>query len=124
MHRGRISTPGEENAQNNTKKCHENRRSLCGGMCQGAFCESFTGGLMVIGFAHGKEGAPDKEVPDRVMTLSSAMQTQFGSLSCSSLLGVDMATPEGVQLAGKPGLYQSFCPKLVEATVRKLQAIL
>lgn len=98
--------------------------AFAGGMCQGAFCGSFTGGFMVIGLAHGKEGAPDKEVADRVMTLSSAMQTQFGSLSCSSLLGVDMATSEGVQLAGKCGLYKSFCPKLVEATVRKLQEIL
>lgn len=77
-----------------------------------------------IGLAHGKEGAPDKELAGRVMALSSAMQAQFGSLTCSSVLGVDMSTPEGVQLAGKRGLYKTFCPKLVEATVRKLQEIL
>jgi C_GCAxxG_C_C family probable redox protein len=98
--------------------------AFAGGMCQGVFCGSFSGAFMVIGLAYGKVGAPDKEVAGRVRDISSAMSAQFGSLSCSSLLGVDMSTPEGVQLAGKRGLYKTFCPKLVEATVRKIQEIL
>jgi C_GCAxxG_C_C family probable redox protein len=98
--------------------------AFAGGMCAGEMCGSFTGALMVIGLAHGKAGAPSPEVAGRTTEFLAAMKTQFGSLSCSALLGTDMATPQGVKQAADNGLFKSFCPTLVEAAVGKLQAIL
>jgi hypothetical protein len=79
---------------------------------------------MVIGLAHGKTGAPAKDVAERVTAFSAAMKERFGSLSCSALLGSDMATAEGVKLAADRGLFKSFCPGVVEASVRELQHLL
>lgn len=97
---------------------------FAGGMCQGALCGSFTGAYMVIGLAYGGEGAPGKDVAGRMTEFTSAMRGSFGALACSELLGEDMATAQGVQAAGERGLFKTFCPKLVEASVAKLQQIL
>lgn len=98
--------------------------AFAGGMCQGELCGSCTGAFLVIGLAHGATGAPSRAVTGRVADFSKAMKKQYGSLSCSALLGTDMATAEGVTLAARKGLFDSFCPKVVEAAVNTLQAIL
>ena len=98
--------------------------AFAGGMCTGGMCGCFTGALMVIGLAHGKSGAPDAHVAKHTTDFLAAMQQEFGALECSALLGTDMATPDGVKQAADKGLFTSLCPKLVEASVKKLQAIL
>lgn len=98
--------------------------AFAGGMCAGGMCGCFTGAVMVIGLAHGGPGAPAPAVGTRTAQFLADMQQQFGALGCSALLGTDMATPEGVKQAADQGLFKTLCPKLVEASVRKLQAIL
>lgn len=98
--------------------------AFAGGMCTGGMCGCFTGALMVVGLAHGGSGAPDAHVARHAADFLAAMRQEFGALDCSALLGTDMATPEGVQQAAAQGLFRTLCPRLVEASVRKLQAIL
>ena len=98
--------------------------AFAGGMCTGGMCGCFTGAVMVIGLAHGGPGVPNSHAAQHTTDFLAAMREEFGALDCSALLGTDMATPEGVKAAADKGLFTSLCPRLVQASVRKLQAIL
>lgn len=91
------------------------------GMWLGKTCGAVTGGIMVLGLAHGRaaehDDAADKAMPGLVRAYTAGLQEQFGpDLDCSALLGADMSTPEGLKQAADKGLFTSFCPKIVAAS--------
>ena len=54
----------------------------------------------------------------KLRQLNQELTAKFGDLNCSALLGVDMATDQGVAQAQAQGLFTSKCPELVVASVR------
>jgi hypothetical protein len=48
-----------------------------------------------------------------VASFNSAFRERHGSLLCRELLGCDLLTPEGGQLARERHLFRERCPELV-----------
>lgn len=98
------------------------------GMWKGKTCGSFTGAYMAIGMAHGAIGKKEDHfavnaVIDRVKEFDKAQMARFGTLDCSSLLGSDMSTPEGIKEAAGKGMFTKVCPKTVVAAVNEVLKI-
>jgi C_GCAxxG_C_C family probable redox protein len=100
-----------------------------GGMASlGEVCGAVTGALMVIGLKHGQTQAKDKETKDRnydrVRDFTSRFRSRNGSLLCRELLGCDLTTPEGREMAKQKGLFTDRCPCFVRAAAEILEDIL
>lgn len=98
------------------------------GMWKGKTCGSFTAAYMSAGMAHGAIGKKEdhfavKPVMDRVKQFDKAQMARFGTLDCSSLLGSDMSTPEGIKEASGKGMFTKVCPKTVIAAVNEVLKI-
>jgi len=98
------------------------------GMGQGMQCGAVAGGYLVLGLARGKSQVGDVHANDAVFAdvkaLTSALEQNFGDLSCSALMGTDMGTPEGVKKAGAKGLFKTKCLSLVEQVAIQLEKLL
>jgi len=101
---------------------------FAGGMGLGSECGALTGAVMVIGLKYGKTTDEDPEADSETFTRIAALVEQFrerhGALACSQLLGVDMATPDGVEAAKEAGLFTSRCPKFVRSACEILDRVL
>lgn len=100
-----------------------------GGMARtGQTCGAVTGALMVIGLKYGQTTVDAKQAKEKTYALAREFMRQFearhGSIACQALLGHDLSTPEGLQLAREKGLFTSLCPKLVADAVEILEGIL
>ena len=90
-----------------------------GGMGRtGQTCGAVTGALMALGLKYGSTNAADRETKEqayaRVQEFARRFATRNGDdLRCKVLLGCDISTPDGQQMAQDLGLYKSVCPKLV-----------
>jgi C_GCAxxG_C_C family probable redox protein len=91
------------------------------GMMRGGACGAVTGGLMVLGLAHGRCRADDMAARSKTYALAQAFQERFekahGACDCAELLGLDPTTPEGRQSAMDRGLFESRCPTFVRSAV-------
>lgn len=91
-------------------------------------CGAVTGAFMVIGLKIGNISGKDKDAKDRTYALIREFAAQFakerGSLVCRELLGCDISTQEGLNLANAKDLYRTICPKCVESSVTILEKIL
>jgi len=54
----------------------------------------------------------------------SRFTTLNGSIECNKLLGFDINTPEGRQLANEKNRFTTLCPKLVQNAAEILEQIL
>ena len=94
------------------------------GMMRGETCGAVTGGLMVIGLAHGRCRADDLAARSKTYALAQAFQERFaavhGTCDCQDLLGLDPTTPEGRQAALDRGLFETRCPQFVRSAVELL----
>lgn len=91
------------------------------GMRKGEVCGACTGALMVLGLIYGKSSKDDMDSKIRSDKVCDKFLEEFekenGSYICNTLLGCDIATPEGVQYALDNELFTKFCPKMVESAV-------
>jgi C_GCAxxG_C_C family probable redox protein len=91
------------------------------GMMRGETCGAVTGGLMVLGLAHGRCRTDDMAARSKTYALAQAFQDRFisahGTCACQDLLGLDPTTPEGRQAALDRGLFESRCPNFVRSAV-------
>lgn len=91
------------------------------GMMRGATCGAVTGGLMVIGLAHGRCRADDMAARSKTYALAQAFQDRFdtvhGTCDCQELLGLDPTTADGRQAALDRGLFETRCPAFVRTAV-------
>ncbi len=80
-------------------------------------CGAVTGALMVLGLAHGSPSATDKESKKKTYAASrqllSGFQARHGSVVCRELLGIDIATREGLEAAMRSGVFKARCPVFV-----------
>jgi C_GCAxxG_C_C family probable redox protein len=95
------------------------RISACfaAGMRGGEVCGAVTGAYMALGLAHCGADCTTAEGRQaayaEVASFNSAFRERHGSLLCRELLGGDLSTPEGAQLASEGRLSLDKCPELV-----------
>ena len=71
---------------------------FCAGMARtGRTCGAVSGGIMAIGLSLGRSSPDESNDPcyPAVQAFLNGFITQFGSLSCQDLTGVNLGTPEG-----------------------------
>jgi C_GCAxxG_C_C family probable redox protein len=99
-----------------------------GGMGRmGETCGAITGAFMVLGLRFGT-ATPDRETKElvysRVREFADRFKAINGSLACRDLLGCDISTPDGHQIAKEKSLFTTICPKLVQDAVGILEEML
>lgn len=97
-----------------------------GGMArQGEVCGAVTGGLMALGLLRGTDTPASKEVIYRLsQEFMGRFKERHGSCLCRDLLGSDISTPEGYQVAAEKGVFRSICPALVNEAAEMVQELL
>lgn len=100
-----------------------------GGMGRlGGACGAATGALMVIGLRYATLDAKDKAAKEHTHERAREFIARFrslnGSLLCRELLGCDIATPEGMEMAKQKGLFTQRCPRFVQAAAEILEDVL
>ena len=83
---------------------------------------------MVLGLAHCTSESRKAEgrtaAYAAVVAFAEAFKARNGSLSCRELLGCDVSTPAGNQIAREKGLFVTTCPRLVRDASEILEATL
>jgi len=102
--------------------------AFAGGMGMGSECGAVTGAFLVIGLKYGKtldnDPKADQETFKRVTEFVKEFKARNNYIGCSQLLGIDMSTPEGVQEAGKKGLFTKRCPTFILSATEILERII
>jgi len=82
---------------------------------QGHVCGAVTGALMVLGLAHGNTDSDEK---DATYSMAEEYLKRFqglhGTILCRELVGHDISTPGGLQVARDSGVFENICPGLVK----------
>ena len=92
---------------------------FCGGMSRTAgLCGALVGGIMALGILYGRKSS--QESPKKIYALTERLvhdfEKQFGSRSCSDLLGCDISTPEGEAVFEAKKLGKTLCLDLTVKT--------
>ncbi len=94
----------------------------------GGPCGAVSGAVLVIGLSFGSTGQDEKEAKDRTYALTREFITRFtlnyGTVSCTELLGCDLSTAEGLDRAREQNLTRTLCPHYVRDAVEILEEIL
>ena len=90
-----------------------------GGMAQmGEMCGAVTGAFMVIGLKYGRTRADDDKAKIKTYRLVKEFTEKFkarnGTIICRELLGCDIGTRDGFQLAQETKLFSTVCPGFVQ----------
>lgn len=93
-----------------------------GGMCKGEICGAVTGAYMALGLKFGYTSLDDIEgkaiTKEKVQTFDKLFIERHGTLHCKELLGCDISTKEGHDLAVGQNLFQTKCTKFIEDAVK------
>lgn len=100
-----------------------------GGMGRlGEVCGAVTGALMALGLKYGcvdPKNAEGKEAAYRlVREFADRFIARHGAILCRDLLGCDIGTPEGRELAREKGLFANLCPQLVRDAAEIVEQML
>lgn len=91
-------------------------------------CGAVTGAFMVLGLKYGKFDAEDKvskEITyEKVREFSKKFQEINKTLICRNLLGIDLSTKEGMDLANEQNIFEKNCVKYMKDAVGILEEIL
>jgi C_GCAxxG_C_C family probable redox protein len=94
----------------------------------GGVCGAVTGAFMVIGLKFGSASPHDDEERDRINKKAREFMNKFqirkGSTLCRDLLGADIGTPEGLNIAKTKGLFETRCPEIIRCSVEALEKIM
>ena len=98
-----------------------------GGMHINGTCGAVTGAVMVLGLKYGNT-EEDKQAKEKtykkVIEFANRFSARNDSVKCHDLLGCDITTLEGVQIAREKGLFDSVCPKMVRDAAEILEEML
>ena len=91
-------------------------------------CGAVSGAFMVIGLKYGRYQLEDTESKDNTYGLVREFAGRFiklhGSISCSTLLGCDITTDEGMQEAKEKNIFVEKCEKYVRDSAEILEEML
>lgn len=98
------------------------------GMRKGEVCGACTGALMALGLKYGQAVEYDMDSRKKTNEVTDRFMAEFteknGSYMCKELLGCDLSTQEGIEMALEKKLFTEFCPKMVESATRIAEEIL
>lgn len=98
------------------------------GLGRAEVCGCVTGGLMVLGLAHGCGGACSRaerlSLYSRRDAFTAAFSQAHGGLLCREILSHDLTVPEQRAVIVQKGLFRSVCAPLVCATCEMLENLL
>lgn len=101
---------------------------FAGGMRMGKTCGAVTGALMVLGlkFSDHNSEKPEgrKKVYDATYEFLKKFEDINGSTNCRDLLGCDISTANGKQIAKQNNLFKTVCPKFVKSSSELLETML
>ncbi len=90
-------------------------------------CGAVTGALMTLGLKYGGT-TPDRQAKEmayqQVREFAARFKARHGSLCCRELLGCDIGTAEGLELAMQQSLFTNVCPQFVRAAAEILEELL
>jgi C_GCAxxG_C_C family probable redox protein len=96
-----------------------------GGMAMAETCGAVTGAYMVLGLKARHDAKTMQEMKEEtklaVRKFNELFIAKHGSLKCKKLLGVDISTTEGAELANTKNLYNTVCTKLVASAADILE---
>ena len=93
-----------------------------GGMARmGETCGAVTGAFLVIGL---QSGEAKEETYQLVREFVRRFAARHGSIRCRELLGCDLSTPEGLQLAREQGLFSTRCRGFVRDSAEIVSELL
>jgi len=100
-----------------------------GGMARMAeTCGALTGAFMVLGLKHGRTRAEDEAAKEKTYALCQEFVRRFrarhGALCCRELLGCDIGTLEGANIARDEKLHDDLCPLLIVSAAEILEDLL
>ncbi len=106
-------------------------RMACGlgaGMSRmSGICGAVSGAILVLGMEFGRDHPYDevsKEATYRnVRELCRRFEITHGSTGCANLLGVDISTDEGLEIARENDLFTNRCPRFVEEAARLIELL-
>ena len=95
---------------------------------QGEVCGALTGGVLVVGLVHGRDGAEEKEAKEAAHAKAGEFVRRFaevnGAVRCRDLIGLDVSTDEGVQEYYARNLLEEKCSEIVSNAVRVVLELL
>jgi C_GCAxxG_C_C family probable redox protein len=98
------------------------------GMQMAGVCGAVSGAYMVLGlrFADKDSGssAGRRQVYEKVAEFNHQFRERNATANCKELLGCDIMSPAGKELAVQKNLFRTVCPKFVEDAVQILQTII
>ena len=102
------------------------RVALClsGGMRKGEVCGAASGALLVLGLKYGESDEGRAIGYDKAAQFMERFKQVNSSYMCRDILGCDISTPEGMDMASKANKFKTVCPKMVESAVKILEEIL
>lgn len=95
-----------------------------GGMNCGETCGAVTGAYMVLGMKLGRSiSDPESKTQNRqnVTNFNDKFLSEYESLICKELLGVDISTPEGKAIAEEKKLFELRCPSFIRLACRLVE---
>lgn len=88
------------------------------GMQMAGICGAVTGAYMVLGLYFADEESAKsqgrKKVYEAVAEFTRLFRQRHRTLNCRELLGCDIMTPEGKEIADEKNLFKTVCPTFVE----------
>ena len=94
----------------------------------GETCGAVTGAFMVIGLRYGRTIAGDRQSQDKTDSLVNEFVNRFKSrntsIVCKELLGCDLSTPEGTNMAKEKNLRDTLCTGFVRDAAEIIEQIL
>jgi len=101
---------------------------FAGGMYMGGVCGALSGAYMVLGLQFGTQDCQTppgrKHVREAVKAFSQEFEKINGAVSCKHLLGCDISTAEGLQMAKEQNLFRTTCPDFVRNAAELLEIFL
>jgi C_GCAxxG_C_C family probable redox protein len=92
---------------------------------RGEVCGAVTGALLTLGLARGADTPAGKE---EIYRLSQEFMRRFeekhATLLCRDLIGCDINTPAGSQMAAERRVFVTICPALVREAAEIVQSLL
>jgi C_GCAxxG_C_C family probable redox protein len=96
-----------------------------GGMGIGDTCGAVTGALMVLGLQFSGEEADTPQgragAKGAAIDYIDKFKARRGTVMCRELLGCDIGTSKGMEIARKQGLFASICPRIIHDAAELLE---
>jgi C_GCAxxG_C_C family probable redox protein len=95
---------------------------------QGEVCGAVTAAFMIIGLKYGSATQHNDEERDLISSKAGTFMNRFksckGSILCRGLLGADIGTPEGLNMAKSEGLFETVCPDVIRSSVEIIEDLI